>query len=165
VLFVNLHPRQIIGIIAIVVFGGILVWTLLKPKPDRFSLPGAIPMTDLPSAQKAPAAPVSATPSDPLAVGSDEAKDDLYCAGVILAVYAANGGSGAALNVAPLRTQADRLHEAGVGKLTAEGVDEMEAAFAANAQSEKARVDVVTSYTPRITLEACQARAAALPPK
>jgi len=69
---VNLRPTQIVGQVAIVVFGGILVWTLVKPEP----VPGTMPITDAiaTTTPEAPAAPPSA-PSDPLAIGSDEAKD------------------------------------------------------------------------------------------
>ncbi|MEP7211229.1 MAG: hypothetical protein ABI740_10365, partial [Alphaproteobacteria bacterium] len=111
----RLRPTQIVGLCAIVVFGGILVYTLTKPKRDPYNLPGGVSLRDLPrpatldipvipmptitpvtppqplmpmdgSASVAPATPEPVVPpADPFAVGSQEAKDDLYCAGVMTA--------------------------------------------------------------------------------
>lgn len=116
----NLRPTQIVGLVAVVFFGGYLGYTLLKPKPDPMVLPSGVDLRKLPSVSDIVPAPDlmpvvpdmkiepftadmlvpdpmpkpkggAATPptsaeAELLAKGSQDARDDLYCAGVISAV-------------------------------------------------------------------------------
>src|SRR5262245_28214324 len=95
----KLRPTQIVGLVGIVVFGGILIWTLLKPKYDPYKIQGmpigevTAPAPAVPEVSHEAIIPVppAAQPSNPLAIGSDEAKDDLYCSGIIFATHQASG--------------------------------------------------------------------------
>jgi hypothetical protein len=119
-----------------------------------------------------PAAPAEAPitppppPADPLAVGSQDAKDDLYCAGII---FAANPSPPNALNPtdeAVLRkAQAFGivLAESGINKLVAEkAVHATHSAFVSDAYAQQAAKDLEAGK-PRISLDDCNARAKAVP--
>jgi hypothetical protein len=155
----RLRPLQIVGLIAVVVFGGRLVWQLTEPKRDPFHLPGAIPMN-------VPAGPLPAAPpaADLLAVGSDDAKDDLYCSGLIFAAHRASADTLSDDEAQKRRDHVIALASAGVQKLmAAKAAGATETAAIADAHTAKAAKDFAAG-TPRITLESCQERAAALPP-
>jgi hypothetical protein len=100
-------PHQWVGLGAVIVFGGYLVFQLTKPPRDPMILPSGVDLRTLPSPSSAldppafsvpdigpvpslpppsPPAPPPAPPqppADPLAIGTAQAKDDLYCAGVM----------------------------------------------------------------------------------
>lgn len=175
----KLRPLQIVGLVAIVVFGGILVYTLTKPKPDPFVVPGAAPLTEtaapspaggtLPgTAETLPAAPEEPPVIDqPLEVGSQEARDHLYCAGLL---EAANPVPEEALNPADegrifkARMQGMSLRLVGSSMLVEEKVAlDSQVDRIANAWAEIGIRDLENG-DPKISLEECGERADALPP-
>jgi hypothetical protein len=116
-----------------------------------------------------PAAPIQPPPppADPLAVGSQDAKDDLYCAGVI---FAANPSPPNALNPtdeAVLRKAqmlGIALAESGVNKLVVQkAAHATHSALISDAYAVQAAKDLEAGKT-RISLDDCTARARALPP-
>jgi hypothetical protein len=105
-------------------------------------------------------------PADPLAVGSQDAKDDLYCAGVI---FASNPSPPNALN--PIDEAILRkaqalgivLAESGINKLVAEkAVHAIHGGMISDAYVAQAMKDLAADK-PRISLDDCNARARALP--
>jgi hypothetical protein len=105
-------------------------------------------------------------PADPLAVGSQDAKDDLYCAGII---YAANPSPPSALNPtdeAVLRKAQALgiiLGESGINKLVIQkAAHATHGALIADAYAVQAAKDLAAGK-PRISLDDCNARAKALP--
>jgi hypothetical protein len=117
----------------------------------------------------APAAPIEQPPpppADPLAVGSQDAKDDLYCAGLI---FAANPSPDGALNPtdeAVLRkAQAFGiiLAESGINKIVEQkAAHATHGALIADAYTDQAAKDLAAKK-PRIKLETCYDRAKAAP--
>ncbi|MDP3738407.1 MAG: hypothetical protein Q8R02_13515 [Hyphomonadaceae bacterium] len=166
----KLRPLQIVGLVGLVVFGSILVFTLTKPRPDPFTVPGAMPLSDAlpPPAEymKPPPLDLATTPpANPMEVGSQDAKDDLYCSGVVFAVHQSSKDDIASPEADKRRSAVIALAVAGTGKLKAEGVaTDLTTGSIADAHSEKALADI-TSNVPRITFDACMGRAAALPPE
>ena len=121
-----------------------------------------------PPAKAAASAPVAIPPppADPLAVGSQDAKDDLYCAGVI---YAANPSPPSALNPtdeAVLRKAQALgivLGESGINKLVIQkAAHATHGALIADAYAIQAAKDLAAGK-PRISLEDCNTRAKAIP--
>jgi hypothetical protein len=170
----KLRTTQIIGLVAIVVFGGIMAWTLMKPKRDPMILPSGVNLRGLPSPSALITQPdistivpdlMAVAVADPMTLGSQEARDDLYCSGVVFAIRNDSGD--------PLSAEAQRMRdlvillaEAGVKKLVAEGVATLATtAPIADAHSAAARADHEAG-TLRIPVEACLARgeAADTPP-
>jgi len=105
-------------------------------------------------------------PADPLAVGSQDARDDLYCAGII---YAANPSPPSALNPtdeAVLRKAQALgiiLGESGINKLVIQkAAHATHGALIADAYSIQAAKDLAAGK-PRISLDDCNARAKAVP--
>src|SRR5262249_38747703 len=105
-------------------------------------------------------------PADPLAVGSQDAKDDLYCAGVI---FAANPSPPNALNPvdeAVLRKAQALgivLGESGINKLVIQkAAHATHGAMIADAYAVQAAKDLEAGK-PRISLDDCNARAKAVP--
>jgi hypothetical protein len=154
-------PRQFIGLAAIIVFGGILVFNFTKPKRDPMVLPSGVDLRDLPSPGGATPQPEQMTvhiAEDPLTIGSDDAKDDLYCSGIIFTAHKATG------DIASPAAQSRRdaviaLADAGVAKLIAEGAATKDTtASVADAQANLAETDSKAA-TPRISLADCTARA------
>lgn len=162
----KLRPTQIVGLIAVVIFGGILIRTLAQPKPDPFKLPGAVPLAEAPASLATDTLPTvePVVPVDLLALGSQDARDDLYCSGLIFAVHRTNGelmSSQADAN----RDQVIKLAEAGVAKLIAEGVATSDqTGKIADAHTDKADADF-DAGSPRIAIDDCRKRADALPAK
>jgi hypothetical protein len=155
----KLKPTQWLGLAAIIVFGGILVWTLL-PKPAPAIEAAPMPAPEQPAqSEPAPVAP----PADPLAVGSQEAKDDLYCSGLIFAIHRANAHDSLSAAADKRRADVIKLAGAGVAKLKAEGVaSDATTGAIADAHSEKA-MDDLDKASLRVPYETCVARADALP--
>jgi len=151
----RLRPLQIVGLIALVVFGTIFLMNLLEPERDPFAVPGAMPLgsdTGVPLSDAGAAAI-----ADPLSVGSADSKDDLYCSGLLFAAQRDAGD----IATAEAQSQRDRviaLAEAGVAKLIAEGAaDESQTAAIADAHSVLALSDFVAG-TPRISVVECEVR-------
>ena len=150
----RLRPPQAAGLVAVIAFGGILAWTLMAPRPDPFAVPGTIKLND--AALQTPA------PSDPLALGPQDAKDDLYCTGVLSAALD-NVADRMSPEAATLRTQIVALAGAGVAKLIAAGAATPDTTAAiSDAHAAQAKQDIAAGI-PRLTLEACSSRAKALP--
>jgi hypothetical protein len=166
----TLRPTQIIGLVAIVVFGGILVFTLTRPKPDPFTVPGAMPMSDAlppPADYMKPATPdpTIVPPTNPMEAGSQEAKDDLYCSGVVFAVHQSSKDDIASPDADKRRSAIIALAVAGTDKLKVEGVaTDLTTGAIADAHSEKALADI-NAGVPRLSFDACMARAATLAPE
>jgi hypothetical protein len=121
-------------------------------------------------AQQTPAAtaPVEPPPppADPLAVGSQDAKDDLYCAGLI---FAANPSPEGALNPtdeAVLRKAQALgivLAESGINKIVEQkAAHATHGALIADAYTDQGAKDLAAKK-PRIPLETCYDRAKAMP--
>ncbi len=186
----KLKPRQVVGLLAIVVFGGILVSTLLKGPRDPDLLPSGVRLSDLPSPsipdiQMPPLELSNPTPVPPLDlsspapagtgtfdypgqpdylnVGSQAARYDMYCAGVISAEFDANGTQ----HPDEMSKQIDAmraLDQAGLAKLVGEGVaTEQNGAGFTLAYAARAKTDHAAK-TLRIPFAACMTRAATVPP-
>lgn len=196
----NLKPRQWIGLGAIVVFGGGMIFRLTQPSEREImeqrlaSLPRIetpaieFPMPELPVATIVPPmselgttpAPGADSPApialpnekDYLAVGSQAAKDDFYCSGILGAEFDVR----IALKydpkkpethpdaAVPLMDMQKKLDTAGVEKLKAEKLsDGSDWAFFTNAWGEKAEADYKAGAL-RIPVATCIERAKPLPP-
>jgi hypothetical protein len=121
-----------------------------------------------PPAEQAASAPITPPPppADPLAVGSQDAKDDLYCAGII---FAANPSPPSALNPtdeAVLRKAQALgivLAESGINKLVVEkAAHATHGGMISDAYAVRAANDLEAGK-PRITLDDCNTRAKAIP--
>lgn len=117
----------------------------------------------------APAQAVAPPPpiAEPLTIGSQDAKDDLYCAGVI---FASNPESIDAVipveaaRIMQAQNLAVTLSLAGTGKLIDQGVAlAPQTGAVADAWADKAAEDF-DARKPRISLEACTKRAEAVAP-
>lgn len=196
----KLKPTQIVGLIAIIVFGGGMIFRMTQPSEREVmaqriaSLPTIsaptveFPMPDLsgintpvitpPSAlgAAAPGAPAAAftVPGEPdyLAIGSQAARDDLYCSGVLGAEFDAKIAvpfdpkkpETDPDNIVPLMDMQKKLDTAGIAKLKAEGLtDGGNWANFTLPHGDKAEADY-KARTLRIPVATCVARAAPLPP-
>jgi hypothetical protein len=106
-------------------------------------------------------------PSDPLAVGSVDARDDLYCAGMI---YVENPSPPSALNptdeaiLRKAQALGVMLAESGINKLVEQkAAHATHAAMIVDAYTDQAERDLAAKK-PRFSLDACNERAKALPP-
>jgi hypothetical protein len=123
---------------------------------------------DAPPAEQAASAPITPPPppADPLAVGSQDAKDDLYCAGII---FAANPSPPSALNptdeaiLRKAQALGIAVGESGINKLVVEkAAHATHGALIADAYAVLAANDLDAGKA-RISLDDCNARAKALP--
>jgi len=175
----KLRPLQIVGLVAVVVFGGYLIYTLTKPKPDPFIAPRSTPFVETAPSPAGgnlpgPAETLADTPAEPpapidqpLEVGSQEARDNLYCAGLL---EAANPIPDQALipaeegRIFKARMDALSLRLTGSSMLVEEGVAaDSQVDRIANAWAEIGLRDIDNGDL-KISLEDCVARAEALPP-
>jgi hypothetical protein len=135
--------------------------------------PAAAPQTtDAKLAGPSPETPQSARnnvpppPADPLAVGSQEAKDDLYCSSLIYIENPDVSDALAPVEEAILRkaqTLGFLIGEAGINKLVDEkAAHATHARIIADAYNEQVAKDV-KAKKPRISLDECNKRATALP--
>ncbi len=136
----------------------------------------AAPATETASATSAPEAPappageaapaIPPPPADPLAVGSQEAKDDMYCSALIYAENPDVSDALAPVDEAVLRkaqTLGFVIGEAGINKLVAEkAVHATHARIVADAYADQVAKDMKAKKT-RLSLDACNKRAAAIP--
>lgn len=178
-----------IGAVAIVVFGGGMVWRMTQPSEreimekrlaslPRIEIPAPeFPMPDLSSTNitvtppasvlgtDVPAAATPATPEkDYTILGSQDARDDLYCGGVVSAEFDTKIKTDHPDKVAPLIELQKNLQSAGIKKLRAEGVSkDGDWAYFTNAHDDKAHTDYAAG-TLRIPVATCVTRAAPLPP-
>ncbi|MEZ6029850.1 MAG: hypothetical protein R3C46_08865 [Hyphomonadaceae bacterium] len=180
----KLKPRQLIGLGAIVIFGGILIFRLTQPSEKeimeqrlaalpRLTTPSVeIPMPDLqytpPPALTGDTPSLSATPATPkkdyLVLGSQDARDDLYCDGGLNAEFDDVVETAHPDDAAALLNGAQRLRGAGLAKLKAEGASEGEDwAFFTSAYAEQTQADYAAGKL-RLSVATCKARANALPP-
>jgi hypothetical protein len=135
------------------------------------------PTAATPSAAEAPAATSGAIqaaqavtvpppPADPLAVGSQDAKDDMYCSALIWAENPDVSDALAPVDEALLRkaqTLGFIIGEAGINKLVSEkAVHATQARIVSDAYASQVAKDV-KAKKPRISLDQCNKRAAALP--
>ncbi|HVY89938.1 MAG TPA: hypothetical protein VG942_13795 [Hyphomonadaceae bacterium] len=156
----KLRPTQIVGLIAIVVFGGILAFTLLKPH-DPDLLPSGIRLSELPRIDATPPLDTTPPPEKPLEVGSQDARDDLYCSGIVFETQLAGMGGDIAENQKRIDAYG-ALAEGGRAKLIAEkAVTESNAVVVGNAWARKAKEDYEAKAL-RIPLAECLKRPAAL---
>ena len=140
----KLKPTQIVGLIAIVVFGGGMVFRMTQPSEreimeqrlaalPRVEIPAPeFPMPDLSSINTTVTPPTSVlgsgtTPApavpetDYTVLGSQDARDDLYCAGVLSAEFDVKIKTDHPDKVVPLIEMQKSLDSAGIKKLRAEG--------------------------------------------
>lgn len=181
----KLKPRQLIGLAAILVFGGILIVTLVRPNEREImeqrlaSLPSLSAPTDLPALPPAslPSLSMPATPTagadtsgkalwelsgiDYYALGSQAAKDDLYCAGVLGAEFEATKADAHPDRMSILIRDGRALDEAGLARLRAEKAVDNTGSGASLAWADKATKDYAAN-TLRISVADCTKRAAAL---
>lgn len=179
----KLKPRQIIGLGAIVVFGGIMIFRLTQPSESeriaqriaslpRMETPAIeFPMPDLqyttPPALGSGALPALSTPAAPevnyTAVGSQDARDDLYCDAALNAEFDKVVATGDPDASSALLKESSRLRGAGLAKLRTEGArDGDDWAFFTSAYRDLATADHAAGKL-RIAVAACKARAATLP--
>ena len=116
--FPKLSRTQWLGLVVIIVFGGRMVM-MLTEKKDPDVLPSGVRLSDLPS-PSASMPDLNAVPAEPLKVGSQEAKDMLYCSGVISTENKANPKAPME-EALPRLTAALALANAGRAKLESEG--------------------------------------------
>ena len=186
----KLNSRQMIGLAAIVVFGGGMIWRATQPSEREImekrlaslptitpsSAPLEFPRVDIPSV--APVAPLGALNSggdptdtrkiyelsgiDHFAKGSQAAKDDLYCSGVLSAEFSERIKDSHPDKASILLRDHQALDRAGLDKLIAEGVTtEQASAGYSLAYVDKAGEDYAYGKL-RIPVADCTARAAAL---
>ena len=118
-------------------------------------------------APEAPQTPgVPAPPADPLAVGSQEAKDDLYCSAMIYIENPDVSDALAPVDEALLRkaqTLGFLIGEAGINKIVAEkAAHATHARIISDAYAAQVEKDI-KAKKPRIPLDECNKRATALP--
>ena len=179
----RLKPRQVIGLVAIVVFGGIMAMSLPQPGEREImeqhlaSMPSisvptdipALPPVNLPSLTASTSATgkadekaiweVSGVDYDNL--GSQAAKDDLYCAGVLRAEFEAIKADAHPDRMSILLRDGQALDEAGIARLKSEKAIEDAGSGVSVAWGDKAAKDHAADAL-RIPVAACTQRAAAL---
>ncbi|MEQ1753399.1 MAG: hypothetical protein ABL973_04635 [Micropepsaceae bacterium] len=160
----RLNGRRLVGLLAIVVFGGILISNFLPSAHDTPRGPAAVllehPVTPSPVTSPTPAPVPDTTPiADPLSVGSQEAQDDLYCSGLIFAKHLETGDI-LSDDSRKRREQIVALAKSGYTRLVAErAVPATKISDIADAHTAQAQRDYAAG-TPRIALEKCLERAA-----
>jgi hypothetical protein len=186
----KLKPTQVVGLVAIVVFGGGMIFRLTQPNEREImaqrlaSLPTIsspapeFPMPDLPSITSVTppqialdagtGVPLSSyTPppeKDYLVIGSQAAKDDFYCSGVLGAEFNVKIKTDHPDKVAPLFDMQKKLDSAGVEKLKVEKLsDGKDWAYFTGAYGDKAEADYAANVL-RIPVATCVERASKLPP-
>lgn len=179
----KLKPRQVIGLAAIVVFGGITVMTLTRPSEREVveqrlsSLPSVSVPTEIPALPPVTMPSLTAPTSsagdandkaiwelsgvDYYDLGSQAAKDDLYCAGVLRAEFDAIKADAHPDRMSILLRDGLALDEAGLAKLKAEKAVDDAGAGASLAWADKASKDHAAGVL-RIPVATCTQRAAAL---
>jgi len=179
----RLKPRQVIGLAAIMVFGGIMVMSLTQPGERAIMEQGlaGMPSTSVPT--EIPALPPVTLPAFAAAtsgtggagdkaiselsgvdydnLGSQAAKDDLYCAGVLRAEFEAVKADAHPDRMSILLRDGQALDAAGIARLRSEKAIKDAGAGASVAWRDKAAKDHAANAL-RIPLAACTQRATAL---
>lgn len=186
----KLKPRQIIGLVAIVVFGGGMIWRATQPSEREVmaqrmaSLPSpddlGVKFPDMPPVE-IPSLSITAPTSvlgtgggdasgkavwelsgiDYYSIGSQAAKDDLYCAGVLGAEFNALVAEGNPDKMSMVLRDSQAVEAAGVAKLKAEGkADDNNWAGFTLAWADKAEKDYGAKAL-RISVADCTKRAVA----
>jgi hypothetical protein len=171
----RLKPLQIVGLVCVVLFGIRLVILLRMPKRDPFFLPGALPMHGTlenardhslsPEDLESPPlfalpptipAPDAKTPNL-LEIGPQDARDDLYCSGIIHAFHRTQVDSFSA-DAQQRRDKIIALAERGTARLLSSGaVQPGGTAAVADAHSERALADYANGSA-RFTVEEAMRR-------
>jgi hypothetical protein len=181
----KLKPRQVIGLAAIVVFGGIMIMRFTQPSEREImeqrlaSLPSisvpteipALPPVTLPSLTMPSTLGDTAAASDKAIwemsgidyynLGSQAARDDLYCAGVLRAEFDAIKTDAHPDRMSILLRDGLALDEAGIARLKAEKAIDESGAGASLAWGDRAAKDYAANAL-RLSTTACTQRAAAL---
>ena len=179
----SLKPRQVIGLVAIVVFGGIMVISLTQPGEREImeqrlaSMPStsapteipALPPVNLPAftASRSATGAAGETAISELSgvdydnLGSQAAKDDLYCAGVLRAEFEAIKADAHPDRISILLRDGQALDEAGIARLRSEKAIVDAGAGASLAWGNKAAKDHAANAL-RIPVAACTQRATTL---
>jgi len=187
----KLQPRQIIGLVAIVVFGGGMIWRATQPSEREImeSRLASLPHIEIP-APKLDLPPLqldipTITPPDTglgtggdattdtrkiyemngvnyFAMGSQAARDDMYCSGVLSAEFNVRINDSHPDKASMILRDQEALDRAGLTKLVAEGVTtEPASAGYSLAYRDKAQTDYDAKAL-RISVDDCTRRAAAL---
>jgi hypothetical protein len=181
----KLKPRQVIGLAAIAVFGGIMIMRFTQPSEREVmeqrlaSLPSisvpteipALPPVTLPSLTRPSTLGDTAAASDKAIwemsgidyynLGSQAARDDLYCAGVLRAEFDAIKTDAHPDRMSILLRDGLALDEAGIARLKAEKAIDESGAGASLAWGDRAAKDYAANAL-RLSTAACTQRAAAL---
>lgn len=179
----SLKPRQVIGLVAIVVSGGIMVISLTQPGEREImeqrlaSMPStsapteipALPPVNLPAftASRSTTGADGETAISELSgvdydnLGSQAAKDDLYCAGVLRAEFEAIKADAHPDRISILLRDGQALDEAGIARLRSEKAIADAGAGASLAWGNKAAKDHAANAL-RIPVAACMQRATTL---
>lgn len=158
--FPKLKRTQWLGLAVVIVFGGRLA-LMLTEKKDPDVLPSGIRISDLPKPPEMPMPDLNPIPDKPLEVGSQDARDMLYCSGVISAENKAKPNGDDAIK---RFTAALALANAGRRQLETEGAVQGFGAIAVDsAWGDKAAADYEAGKL-AISLKDCIKKADALPP-
>ncbi len=184
----KLQSRQIIGLMAIIVFGGGLIFRLTQPsereimekrvaslphievpEPKLPALDLYIPTVTMPDVNAPDTGGATDTRkiyelsgTDYFAGGSQAAKDDMYCSGVLSAEFKARINDSHPDKASLILRDHEALDQAGINKLIAEGVTTEQASSGYSlAYGDKAQTDYDAKAL-RISVEDCSQRAAAL---
>lgn len=158
--FPKLSRTQWLGLAVVIVFGGRLA-LMLTEKKDPDVLPSGVHLSDLPKVSDLPMPDLNPVPEKPLEVGSQEAKDILYCSGVISAENKAKPDGPDAIR---RLTAALALANAGRRQLESEGAVQGFGAIAVDsAWGDKAAEDYKAGKL-AIPVKDCMKKADALPP-
>lgn len=148
---------RIIGVVAVIALGVYFLLQILGDDPLAVLLPGEIaegtgegdPIPECPEGPSVLA--------EPLLVGSSDARDDLYCSGLLFAAHRATADVLSEAAEAR-RNRVIALGDAGVEKLLAAGaVDATQTGMVADAHAELAAADFAAG-TPRISVAECEVR-------
>ena len=179
----RLKPRQLIGLVAIVVFGGIMLMSLTQPGEREIMQQRLAGMPSISVPTEIPALPPVTLPAftasssatggagekaiselsgfDYDNLGSQAAKDDLYCAGVLRAEFEAIKADAHPDRISILLRDGQALDAAGIARLKSEKAIEDAGAGASVAWGDKAAKDHAANAL-RIPVAACTQRATAL---
>lgn len=154
-------PRILFAAVCAAVLASACSGPTVAPQTADAKLAGPSPDAPQPARNNVPP-----PPADPLAVGSQEAKDDLYCSSLIYIENPDVSDALAPVEEAILRkaqTLGFLIGEAGINKLVEEkAAHATHARLIADAYNEQVAKDVKANK-PRISLDTCNARAAAIP--
>jgi hypothetical protein len=148
---------RFVGIAAVVIFGVIFLLQLSCEDQLPFTTPGVVDEGDGEGDPVPESAPGDSILAEPLLVGSADARDDLYCAGLLFTAHRATQD----VFSDEAQVRRDRviaLSEAGVGNLIESGAaNATQTGAIADAHAELAAADFAAG-TPRISVAECEVR-------